>query len=155
MFLAAHDQFFSRAGRCFPDLLLRAFEALLVVGIHAKVLPAVAVEVLGGTGLAAHAAATVVRTISIGVARTGALTLRRVISVTLSLFAGRRRRRGRGLRAANVPRANDRLVGSGAAYRPRRRRRRGEYCRWPFFCIVLRRLFWKAVSCALDLGSSF
>ena len=105
MFGQRSTSFSHERGDAFQIFYCVSFEGLLVVGIHAKVLPAVAVEVFRGTGLATRATATVVRTISIGVARTGALTFGRVISVTLSLFAGRRRRRGRGLRAANVPRA--------------------------------------------------
>ena len=52
LFVAALDQFFSRAGRCFPDLLLRAFEALFIIGVHAAARPVVAVEVFRGSALA-------------------------------------------------------------------------------------------------------
>ena len=47
-------------GDAFQIFYCVSFEGLLVVGIHAKVLPAVAVEVFRGTGLATRATATVV-----------------------------------------------------------------------------------------------
>ena len=88
-------------GDAFQIFCCFAFEALLLfAGVHAVVFPAVAVELLRGAALTTVTAATVIITVSIGVARPRALTGRRVISVTLSLFAGRRRRRGRGLENA-------------------------------------------------------
>ena len=105
-FLQRTTSFSHVRGDAFQIFCCFAFEALLLVaGIQAVTFPGVAVELLGGAAMSANRASTVIRTVVVRVARTGALTLRRVISVTLSLFAGRRRRRGRGLRAANVPRA--------------------------------------------------
>ena len=85
MFLAALDQFFSRAGRCFPDLLLRV-GLLFVRGVHAPARPVVAVEVLRGGALAANLASTIiralvvvaVRVVVLRVTRLGALFSRRV-----------------------------------------------------------------------------
>ncbi len=105
-FLQRSTSFSHELGDAFQIFCCVAFEALLLVaGIQAVTFPGVAVALLGGAAMSANRASTVIRTVVVRVARTGALTLRRVISVTLSLFAGRRRRRGRGLRAANVPRA--------------------------------------------------
>ena len=112
MFLAALDQFFSRAGRCFPDLLLRV-GLLFVRGVHAVARPVVAVEVFRGGALAANGTATIisalvvvaVRVVVLRVTRPGALFFRGVTDVALAFAGGRRSRRGRVLRAANPARA--------------------------------------------------
>ena len=112
MFLAALDQFFSRAGRCFPDLLLRV-GLLFVRGVHAVARPVIAVEVFRGGALAANGTATIisalvvvaVRVVVLRVTRPGALFFRGVTDVALAFAGGRRSRRGRVLRAANPARA--------------------------------------------------
>ena len=89
MFLAALDQFFSRAGRCFPDLLLRV-GLLFVRGVHAVARPVIAVEVFRGGALAANGTATIISALVVVAVDQVAVVVGRVLS-----FASRNRGRAR------------------------------------------------------------
>ena len=72
MFLAALDQFFSRAGRCFPDLLL-LLAHLLIVRVDAVVFPLVA-----DAGRMVSAVPAFAPTLVVGMALLGVLVVLRI-----------------------------------------------------------------------------
>ena len=93
-FLQRSTSFSHERGDAFQIFCCVVLLGLIFIS-HAVVLPAVAVDRVAM--LTAVRTATVIGTVSIGVARSGALRLRGLLDVALALSRGPRRRCGRGL----------------------------------------------------------